>query len=958
MTELLDEVDKELEPDRPRRRPTSSATLYVQMCYPGQNFDMSVPVPEGADARRARPARPRRALPRPARGRARLLLPHPAAARARRARHRARASRPSPTTSPRPAPSTDAAQAPQAARAPRTGATGSSTRRSTTAPQLGAGRDGRRARADRGAVHRRRAPARRRPPTLDASRQLRHLGLTHGRASCSSPTSTGIASGTASFEVFRGRLVDAIDAVLDLLDADPGLPLRARRPGDRARGLPRGAARPARRARRRARARAGSRPGRGTCSPTRCCPAARRTCATCCSAARSRATLGPVSRVAYVPDSFGHPAQFPQLFAGFGLDPFVYWRGNGAELDALGPLYRWRAPDGIGGARLASRRGLLRRGRARRRRRPRGDRGAPAAVIDRSSPPRRGPGAVDERLRPPAARHLDRARRRRASARSACCSTTRPRGCPTRRHARRVDRRAGRRAHRRTCCPACGRRACRSSCATARSRRCSPRGRSRGSRSARALGLADERPALDAGVAVAAAATRRTTRSAAARSTRCTSAWSRATTTPKGSARATVQRVLERLAGAIVTRDTPWSRRRRTVVGVQRVGRAAHRRRARPARRRSRRGASASPASTCIRWRCRSFTGVTVDGRPARLVASDDPTRVRFLPGRRRARRRVRRRRRPRVRVPSLHGRTGDAVARRRRRRPRDRSRRHARRGRRRRHAVGHARRSHATTACSGSRTPSTAATPTTAIPTRRATCDVRAVAVTRTRHASGIERPARRCASSTRSARSTVEGVRRARRAVRALRRRARQPRARPPPPAALPDRRARRPRSTPRRRSTPRPRRPRRVDDAGWVHPRRARSRTRVGSRRTASSSARPGCPRPRSRPTATCSSRSSAASARSRASSCAPARCPAGPEMLAPGAQTQGRVARDHHARPRTAPTRAPPRSVCAACIGGDDAAARRRTRRCSSSTRSTRCSRRASPPRTATASSCAC
>ena len=28
-----------------------------------------------------------------------------------------------------------------------------------------------------------------------------------------------------------------------------------------------------------------------------------------------------------------------------------------------------------------------------------------------------------------------------------------------------------------------------------------------------------------------------------------------------------------------------------------------------------------------------SFAGVTVDGRPARLVASDDPTRVRFLPG-------------------------------------------------------------------------------------------------------------------------------------------------------------------------------------------------------------------------------------------------------------------------------------------------------------------------------------
>src|SRR5215213_7749135 len=56
--------------------------------------------------------------------------------------------------------------------------------------------------------------------------------------------------------------------------------------------------------------------------------------------------VGPVSGVAYVPDSFGHPAQFPQLFDGFGLSPFVYWRGNGDEIDRVGPVWRWRAPDG------------------------------------------------------------------------------------------------------------------------------------------------------------------------------------------------------------------------------------------------------------------------------------------------------------------------------------------------------------------------------------------------------------------------------------------------------------------------------------------------------------------------------------------------------------------------------------------------------------------------------------
>jgi len=56
--------------------------------------------------------------------------------------------------------------------------------------------------------------------------------------------------------------------------------------------------------------------------------------------------FGGVSRVAYTPDSFGHPAQFPQIFAGFDLGPFIYWRGNGNEIDALPAEYRWAAPDG------------------------------------------------------------------------------------------------------------------------------------------------------------------------------------------------------------------------------------------------------------------------------------------------------------------------------------------------------------------------------------------------------------------------------------------------------------------------------------------------------------------------------------------------------------------------------------------------------------------------------------
>ncbi len=56
--------------------------------------------------------------------------------------------------------------------------------------------------------------------------------------------------------------------------------------------------------------------------------------------------FGGVSAIAYTPDSFGHPAQLPQILAGFGLELFVYWRGNGSEIDDLPAEYRWESPDG------------------------------------------------------------------------------------------------------------------------------------------------------------------------------------------------------------------------------------------------------------------------------------------------------------------------------------------------------------------------------------------------------------------------------------------------------------------------------------------------------------------------------------------------------------------------------------------------------------------------------------
>jgi hypothetical protein len=148
-----------------------------------------------------------------------------------------------------------------------------------------------------------------------------------------------------TFDEFRARLVDAIDAVLDQLDADPGF-----------RFVLDGQAivlddyleiRPHERERIAAGIRAG-RLGAGPwyVQPDSLLPGGEAHVRNLLHGTAVVRQLGEPSHVAYVPDSFGHPAQFPQLFAGFGLDPFVYWRGNGNELDELGAVYRWRAPDG------------------------------------------------------------------------------------------------------------------------------------------------------------------------------------------------------------------------------------------------------------------------------------------------------------------------------------------------------------------------------------------------------------------------------------------------------------------------------------------------------------------------------------------------------------------------------------------------------------------------------------
>ena len=50
--------------------------------------------------------------------------------------------------------------------------------------------------------------------------------------------------------------------------------------------------------------------------------------------------------VGYMPDSFGHPLQLPQILAGFGIDSFIFSRGLGDQIDEVGVVFRWRSPDG------------------------------------------------------------------------------------------------------------------------------------------------------------------------------------------------------------------------------------------------------------------------------------------------------------------------------------------------------------------------------------------------------------------------------------------------------------------------------------------------------------------------------------------------------------------------------------------------------------------------------------
>ena len=148
-----------------------------------------------------------------------------------------------------------------------------------------------------------------------------------------------------TFQQFRARLVDAVDLLLDFCARDPGYQFVL--DGQTILLEDYVEIRPQRRAELERRVREGRvAVGPWYVQPDSLIPSGESHVRNLLEGRRVALAFGGCSQVAYTPDSFGHPAQFPQIFAGFGLRAFVYWRGNGDEIAELPSEYRWEAPDG------------------------------------------------------------------------------------------------------------------------------------------------------------------------------------------------------------------------------------------------------------------------------------------------------------------------------------------------------------------------------------------------------------------------------------------------------------------------------------------------------------------------------------------------------------------------------------------------------------------------------------
>lgn len=56
--------------------------------------------------------------------------------------------------------------------------------------------------------------------------------------------------------------------------------------------------------------------------------------------------FGPIMKQGYVPDTFGHVSQLPQILRGFGIGTFYFMRGLAEDVDELRAEFWWEGPDG------------------------------------------------------------------------------------------------------------------------------------------------------------------------------------------------------------------------------------------------------------------------------------------------------------------------------------------------------------------------------------------------------------------------------------------------------------------------------------------------------------------------------------------------------------------------------------------------------------------------------------
>lgn len=146
------------------------------------------------------------------------------------------------------------------------------------------------------------------------------------------------------FQHYRFRLVDVIDAALDLLERDPRY-AAYQLDGQTCVLDDYFEMRPENRARLNALAHAGRiEVGPWYVMPDEFLPSGESLVRNLLRGRRLAAEFGGAMRVGFVCDIFGHNSQLPQIFRGFGLDVAVVWRGTN-EGHHPG-LFRWQAADG------------------------------------------------------------------------------------------------------------------------------------------------------------------------------------------------------------------------------------------------------------------------------------------------------------------------------------------------------------------------------------------------------------------------------------------------------------------------------------------------------------------------------------------------------------------------------------------------------------------------------------